>query len=291
MAIIGTPTPGNDIIRGDALDNFIDALAGNDTVSGNEGNDTLIGGSGSDSIIGGLGNDSINGGTGIDRIRVEALGANITLTNTSVIGEGVDSLTGIENAELFVFQRNGIPGNIDASAFTLGSVTLDGGIGRNNLIGGSGSDFLDGEDANDTLSGGSGNDTLNGGSGNDTLTGGAGTDQFLFDMGGPFSTSDGFDQTTDFKSGTDKIVLSKSTFTALASGPGSLLASDFEIVDNVLDISSSNAKIVYHLNQVYYNQNGSLQGFGTGGLIVDLEVGPNTGGSPNISLSDFIVVA
>lgn len=44
MAIIGTPTPGNDTIFGDAANNLIDALAGNDSVNGNGGNDTLTGG-------------------------------------------------------------------------------------------------------------------------------------------------------------------------------------------------------------------------------------------------------
>ncbi|NJK54417.1 MAG: hypothetical protein HC936_19565 [Leptolyngbyaceae cyanobacterium SU_3_3] len=190
---------------------------------------------------------------GLSTVRVNASGANIVLTNTSVTGEGVDSLNGIENAELFVFQNNGIPGNIDASAFTLGSVTLDGGVGTNNLRGGSGSDFLDGEGATDTLIGGSGNDTLNGGegAGTDILTGGSGSDRFLFDMNRPLNSGDNFDKITDFTPGSDKIVLDKTTFTALASGPGGLLASDFEVVDSVFDIQFSNAKIVYHRGTLF----------------------------------------
>lgn len=290
LTLVGT---GNTSGTGNDLGNLMLGNAGNNNLSGAAGNDTINGLDGNDTLRGGLGDDALFGGNGIDTVRVNASGANIVLTDTSVTGEGTDSLNGIENAELFVFQTNGISGNINASAFTKGSVTLDGNSGSNNLLGSISSDFLDGEGAIDTLSGGGGNDTLNGGEGDgtDVLTGGSGADRFLFDMGRPFNSSDDFDQTTDFTSGTDKIVLSKSTFTALASGPGSLLASDFEIVDSVFEISSSNAKIVYHLNQVYYNQNGSLPGFGLGGLIVDLEVGPNTGGLPNISLSDFIVVA
>jgi Ca2+-binding RTX toxin-like protein len=300
MAIIGNPTSGSDIISGDAGNNLISALAGNDTVNGNGGNDILNGGDGTDILNGGddndtlkgdAGNDTLIGGAGIDRVKVNAVGRNIILTNNSVTGDGVDSLTGIETAELFVFQSNNIPGNIDASAFTLGSVTLDGGIGRNNLIGGSGSDFLDGEGAIDTLSGGSGNDTLNGGkgAGTDVLTGGAGSDRFLFDMNRPLNSGDDFDRITDFALGTDKIVLDKTTFAALASGPGSLLASDFEVVDSIFDIQFSNAKIVYHQGTLVYNQNGSAPGLltvgGTGGVIASLD------GNPNISLSDFIVVA
>jgi Ca2+-binding RTX toxin-like protein len=288
LTLVGTGSTrgtGNDLANlmlGNTGNNFLNGLAGNDTINGLDGNDT---------IRGGLGDDTIFGGNGVDTVRVNASGANIILTDTSVTGEGTDSLNGIENAELFVFQSNNIPGNIDASAFTKGSVTLDGGSGRNNLLGSIGSDFLDGERDIDTLSGGGGNDTLNGGEGDgtDVLTGGSGADRFLFDMGRPLNSGDDFDRITDFAVGTDKIVLSKSTFTALASGPGSLLASDFEVVDSVFDIQFSNAKIVYHRGTLVYNQNGSLPGLltvgGTGGVIAGLD------GNPNISLSDFLVVA
>jgi Ca2+-binding RTX toxin-like protein len=302
MAIIGNPTPGNDSISGDEGNNLISALAGNDTVNGNGGNDILNGGDGIDILNGGDGNDTLKGdagndtligGAGIDRVKVNAFGSNITLTNNSVTGDGVDSLTGIENAELFVFSNNSAPINIDASAFTNGSVTLDGNSASNILLGSQGSDFLDGEGSVDTLIGGNGNDTLNGGegAGTDLLTGGAGSDRFLFDMNRPLRSSDGFDRITDFVRGTDKIVLDKSTFTALASGPGSLLPSDFELVDSIGGLQFSNAKIVYHPGSgtLVYNQNGSAPGLltvgGTGGVIAGLD------GNPNISLSDFIVVA
>jgi Ca2+-binding RTX toxin-like protein len=67
----------NDLLVGNAGDNFILAGLGNDIVRGGGGNDTLIsgldargdlldGGSGLDSLQGGLGNDIIFGGTGND---------------------------------------------------------------------------------------------------------------------------------------------------------------------------------------------------------------------------------
>ncbi|MEG3845747.1 calcium-binding protein [Microcoleus sp. herbarium19] len=286
---------GNSIL-GNAANNFLNGLAGDDTINGLDGNDNINGGdgidilngnNGNDTLNGGAGNDVINGGAGIDLVRVNAVGSNIILTNTSVTGEGVDSLNGIENAELFVFQSNNIPGNIDASAFTLGSVTLDGGVGGNVLIGGSGNDFLDGEGANDTLTGGSGNDTLTGGSGNDLLTGGAGADRFLYATNRAFNTNDlGVDTVTSFSVGSDKIVLSKTTFTALESSVGgSLIASDFESVDSFGDIQFNSNEIVYHRGLLIYNQNGTAGGLGTGGVIADFV------GDPNISAVDFLVVA
>jgi Ca2+-binding RTX toxin-like protein len=292
LTLVGT---GNTLGIGNDLGNLMLGNVGNNTLIGLAGNDTLSGLDGNDTVRGGLGDDALFGGNGIDRVVVNAsVGNNIVLTDTSVTGEGTDSINGIENAELFVFSNNLDPVNINASGFTKGSVTLDGNRNSNNLLGSSSSDFLDGEGAIDTLIGGSGNDTLNGGEGDgtDVLTGGTGSDRFLFDMRRPLESSDDFDRITDFSVGTDKIVLSKSTFTALASGPGSLLASDFEVVDSVFDIQFSNAKIVYHRGTLVYNQNGSLPGLltvgGTGGVIAGLDGPPNP---PNLSLSDFIVVA
>ncbi len=289
LTLVGT---GNTIGTGNNLSNLILGNVGNNNLVGLAGNDTINGQAGNDTLRGGLGDDNLFGGDGIDTVFVNGpLGANIVLTDTSVTGEGTDSLNGIENAELFVFSNNNAPVNINASAFTKGSVTLDGNSASNNLLGSNGSDFLDGEGSIDTLIGGSGNDTLNGGegAGTDVLTGGAGFDRFLFDMNRPLNSGDGFDRITDFALGTDKIVLDKTTFTALASGPGSLLPSDFEVVDSIGDIQFSNAKIVYHRGTLVYNQNGSLPGLltvgGTGGVIAGLD------GNPNISLSDFIVVA
>jgi Ca2+-binding RTX toxin-like protein len=287
----------NNLLNGLAGDDTINALDGNDTLNGGDGIDILNGFNGDDILNGGAGNDVINGGAGIDRIRVNAVGSNIVLTNTSVTGEGVDSLNGIENAELFVFQSNNIPGNIDASAFTLGSVTLDGGTGSNVLTGGSGNDFLDGEGANDTLTGGSGNDTLNSGSGDDLLSGGAGADRFLYETGRAYTFSDlGVDTITSFSLSSDKIVLSKKTFDTLISpAGGTLLSSEFEVVDSFFEQFTSNAKITYNrvLGTLSFNRNGSILvgGDAEGNIIADLNPGNVFGGSPLLSASNILIVA
>jgi Ca2+-binding RTX toxin-like protein len=273
----------NNFLRGLAGDDSMNGLDGNDILQGGLGNDTLLGGNGNDVLEGGEGNDILNGGAGIDLVRVSNSSSNLVLTNNSVTGEGVDTLVGIETAELFVFQSN----NIDASAFTLGSVTLDGGIGSNVLLGGSGNDSLDGEGGNDTLNGGGGNDILNGGADNDLLIGGSGFDQFFFGTGRAFVSSDlGVDTIDNLSIGSDKIVLSKTTFTALESSVGgSLFASDFESVDSFGDIQFNEREIVYHRGLLIYNENGTAAGLGTGGVIADLV------GDPIISAADFQIVA
>lgn len=278
---------GNDGINGDA---------GNDTLRGGTGNDTLAGSDGNDVLEGGADNDILNGGSSIDSVDVDFAG-NITLTNSSVTGDGIDTLTGIETAELFTFDQGGSNNTIDASGFTLGSVTLDGGLGNNSLLGGSGNDFLDGEGGIDTLNGGNGNDTLRGGAGNDVLIDGGGFDQFLFSTGRAFRFDDlGVDTIDDLSIGSDKIVLSKTTFDTLLSGAGgSLNPFEFEVVDSFFEQFSSNAKITYNSvsGSLSFNRNGSVVvgGDAEGNIIADLNPGNTPGGSPNITAADILIVA
>jgi Ca2+-binding RTX toxin-like protein len=152
---------------------------GSVTLIGGAGDDTLRGGSGGDWLTGGLGNDSIAGGSGTDRL-VEAGIADLSLTNSSMLGLGTDALAGIEQAFL---QGTGGDDSLNASGFTAGPVTLDGGNGNDRLRGGGGSDSLLGGEDNDTLDGGLGNDALSGGNGNDYLFGNDGSDTLNGDAG------------------------------------------------------------------------------------------------------------
>ena len=83
-------------------------------------------------------------------------------------GDLAVSLTNIQHATLAGGAGNNI---LDASAFTLGGVSLLGLDGNDLLIGGYGNDRLDGGNGNDTLYGGAGSDNLIGGAGNDVLNG------------------------------------------------------------------------------------------------------------------------
>jgi Ca2+-binding RTX toxin-like protein len=230
----------------------INSLGGNHTLGGGIGNDSLIGGTGNDSLNGGAGNDSLNGGAGIDTV-VQKTNANLTLTNTSLTGNGTDSLLRIEKAEL----TGGIGKNIiDASAFTLGSVTLNGGLGSDTLRGGTGNDIMQGEvgsdvlaggDGNDQLSGGSGYDTLTGGTGNDILVGGDGNDTLTGGTGGDRFTftaaNQGIDRIMDFSVVNDTIAVSATGFAGALVANAAITAAQFVIGANA---TSTSQRFIYN---------------------------------------------
>jgi Ca2+-binding RTX toxin-like protein len=197
-----------------------------------------------------------------------------TVTNTSISSFdrnapfnpehfGTDTLQNIERVKV---QGGSLPNQQDATNFT-GSAELNGAGG------------------NDVLIGGSGDDTLFGGAGDDQLSGGAGSDEFTF-IGNPanFSATVGVDVITDLE-GNDKIVLSKLTFTALMSqeGDGFSVASEFAVVADDSAVEMSQALIVYSSStgNLFYNQNGSAAGFGTGGQFATL---PN---KPKLTAANF----
>ena len=162
------------IINGGAGNDVI--IASSSTVStilrGDAGNDTLTGSDFSDTLSGGLGSDLLNGGGGIDTV-AEGDASKLTLKNTLLTGRGNDTLTSIERAVLTGNASNNL---LDASAFTLGSVTLFGGDGNDTLLGGSSDDSFDGGDGVDIVRQHStGNQTIAGDTLIATLTG-VGTD-------------------------------------------------------------------------------------------------------------------
>ncbi|WP_157268179.1 VCBS domain-containing protein [Azohydromonas aeria] len=98
------------------------------------------------------------------------------------------------------------------------------------LVGGTGNDSLAGGGGGDLLFGGAGNDTLSGGADLDLLTGGLGSDAFVFDSVAGLSLSAG-DTITDFATGVDRLLLSRSVFTGLTTAAGNQLAgSEFSAV-------------------------------------------------------------
>ncbi|NJL19919.1 MAG: calcium-binding protein [Leptolyngbyaceae cyanobacterium SM1_3_5] len=121
------------VLTGGESNNAIDASAfvlGSVALSGLGGDDILIGGMGSNSFTGGLGNDTIRGNTGSDTV-IATGNVNFRLTDESLSGIGLDTLTSVEQATL----TGGVSANtIDASTFS-GAVTLIGGAGNDTLIG------------------------------------------------------------------------------------------------------------------------------------------------------------
>ena len=98
---------------------------------------------------------------------------------------------------------------VDASAMTetdehftfTGNASEDDGF--LSITGGTGNDTIVGAADNDTIKGASGVDSITGGKGVDSLTGGAGADTFVYTAVNQ-STTSGFDEITDWTSGTDK---------------------------------------------------------------------------------------
>jgi Ca2+-binding RTX toxin-like protein len=151
---------------------IIQALSGDDTVTGDSGNDIILAGDGNDILKGGSGHDYLNGGYGSDKLYGEA---------------GDDTLIG--------GQLNNASG--DYLYGGTGNDWLDGVKGNDTLNGDSGEDTLLGGEGNDIIDGGTGDDIIKGGLGNDTLTGGAGDDIYVYNRG------DGVDTINDTGSDDD----------------------------------------------------------------------------------------
>ncbi|MDY7003904.1 MAG: CHRD domain-containing protein [Cyanobacteriota bacterium] len=217
--------------------------------NGDNQDNNIDAGFANDEVRGFAGNDRLNGLAGDDRL---------------VGGDGNDNLIGAN-----------------------GNDTLFGQDGNDVLEGRPGFDILLGGGGNDTLNGGIGRDRLNGGAGNDELTGGASIDRFIFNTNEEFDSQDiGVDQINDFNSGQDIILLDLNTFTALDSSPGiGLSEDDFAIVSSEGDAATAEAEIVYNSasGALYYNTNGTADGFGSGAQFATLD------GSPDLVADDFQV--
>ena len=179
MSFAPNPTAGDDIIRGDAQPDIIDALEGNDTIYGGGGADELLGGPGNDRLLGEDGNDRLLGGTGDDRYEVDRFDTVIESLN-----EGNDSVyfrddtfTGIyavpDNVENLVLV--GRFNNMSAQGNGLGNRIFGNNTGNDTVYGGTGNDYIQGDFAfmvgTNSFSGNTGSDLLRGGAGNDVIWG------------------------------------------------------------------------------------------------------------------------
>ena len=226
--------------------------AGDNKITGNSGNNILAGANGNDiycfNASTQLASDTIQETTtgGIDTL-------DFTGTNTAVrVNLGTTAVqTAVTNNLKLTFSANNTIENIISDS---GNDRLTGNSLNNTLTGGGG---------NDQLTGQNGNDRLIGGFGDDLLTGGNGSDNFIFN-----SSNLGIDAISDFTPGSDKIVLSKAIFTALQSiiGNGFSQPAEFASVADDDLVATSSAFIVYSNSSgsIYYNQNGSAAGLGSG---------------------------
>ncbi|WP_138499256.1 Calx-beta domain-containing protein [Nostoc sp. PA-18-2419] len=271
----------------DGIENLTLTGTSNINGTGNSGNNILTGNSGNNILAGGIGNDTYAFNTstplGSDTIQETSTGGNDTIsfssTSTDVrVNLGVTTTQTVNSNLKLTLSANNVIENVVSGS---GSDRLIGNSLNNNLNGGSG---------NDVLTGRSGADILIGGAGNDILSGGTESDRFWYSSGRAFTSSDfGNDTLTDFTSASDKLVLSKQTFTALSSvvGDGLSQASDFTTVEDDDLAATSTAFLVYSVGSgsLYYNQNGSAAGFGTGAELANLL------NLPSLTTADFTIIA
>jgi Ca2+-binding RTX toxin-like protein len=145
---------GDDFITGNALDNVLHGMRGNDRIVAGAGNDNLFGGDGADTLNAGDGDDLIFGGE-----------TSRDLRDLVFAGAGNDSIdAGYGNDEIF-----GQSGND----------TVAGGFGSDTLQGQDGNDVLTGSALSDLVFGNAGDDFVNGGFGHDRINGGTGADRFF----------------------------------------------------------------------------------------------------------------
>lgn len=226
---------GADRLTGNGGQDTLKGGAGPDTLAGNDGHDLLNGGAGADWLSGHAGNDTLRGGGGGDRLDGED-GRDVLRG-----GRGADGLSGGHGADMLAGARGPDSLSGDAGDDTLkgggGGDRMNGGLGADLMRGGRGSDLIDGLNDDDTILAGGGQDTVRGGDGHDWLEGGRGRDRLLgrdgddtiLGGGAPdwidgghgadlltggrgadrfvFHEGEGMDRISDFRPGTDRLVL------------------------------------------------------------------------------------
>src|SRR3954454_17410084 len=211
---------GNDVLTGGSGTDQLFGQAGNDTLLGKGGNDLLYGGNDNDTLTGGDADDQAFGQAGNDRmiwnpgddtdLNEGAAGIDTVEVNG---GNGTESFTATANGTRVRFDRlNPAPFSLDigtsenlvlnanggddsfsatGNLAPLIKLTIDGGLGNDNLsgsngadviLGGDGNDFADGQQGNDAAFMGAGDDTFqwDPGDGSDTIEGQDGADKMAF---------------------------------------------------------------------------------------------------------------
>jgi Ca2+-binding RTX toxin-like protein len=226
-------SPTGQYVAGNALDNDIELLKGNDVVDLSAG--------GNDTVFGGLGNDYFFFGaalTAADRAIGNGGTDSVALLGNYNLTLGATTLSSIENLNLlsgstlggtdrFTYAITTVDSNIPAGgrltvyggglladetlffngfAETNGAVSVYGGAGNDTFAGGPSKDVFVGGGGDDVMYGLGGNDWLEGDGGADTLRGGFGSDLFVY-KAATDSTAAARDHIVDFEDTADLINL------------------------------------------------------------------------------------
>ncbi|GAA0627724.1 hypothetical protein GCM10009422_25930 [Brevundimonas kwangchunensis] len=196
-AVIVNALGGNDSITGTRFDDELRLGDGNDEGIGGEGNDTILGGIGNDKLFGDAGNDRLEGGEGDDLLHGGA-GADVMIggsgndtyyvhsADDQVVenaGEGTDNVRSTVSwvlADHFEDLMLEGAASVDGTGNALNN-SITGNAGVNVIRGLGGNDRLFGLAGNDHLEGGEGDDLLHGGAGVDVMIGGVGNDIYYVD--------------------------------------------------------------------------------------------------------------
>jgi Ca2+-binding RTX toxin-like protein len=234
-------------------DNFEDLIftgSGNFTGTGNLAANVIAGGSGDDRLWGGDGAaNQLIGGAGNDTYVITVAGDSIV----ELAGGGTDTVeTALAGYSLHAAEVENLTGTSNAGQTLIGS------------------------DIDNVITGAGGNDLIDGGLGADTLIGGAGADHYLFDtaLGGG-----NVDAITGFVSGSDRILLDNTVFSALSEG--GLAPTAFVVGTAALDADD---RIIYDsaTGNLFYDADGN----GAGAAVQFATLS----GHPILTANDFGVI-
>ena len=156
------------------------------------------------------------------------------------------------------------------------SVTYALGANLENLVlNGAASINGTGNSSKNTITGNAANNTLDGGAGVDILTGLGGADSFRFSTQLSFGASTA-DHITDFNGSEGDSIEISATLLGLTTRPTVRLGASLVTVSSSTDLKvalDSASTFVYHSSNgnLYWNQNGTKSGFGTGGIFAVID--------------------
>ncbi len=296
---------GNDTYFGGSGNDLLIGHQGADSLDGGTGDDTFLitnfggvlgaAGKADDGNPEWIAGDVIIGGEDIDTLRITGGAAKltvVTLTDKNFksmeivqVGATVgkinveDSALQLLNDHYYLNTSGSITGKdlragqtadnviVDASAIKANGLTFEGNGNTNKFIGTTKADTFIGNGGNDTLTGGAGVDKfVFGNVYTQTITGDVKTIQTYDDVASDLT---GVDTITDFKTGTDKIVLNTDMFTAFAA-------------NKTVTVNGDNLKFDKVTHTLSYDADGN----GAENSVAFVEL---TGVS-NLTASDFIAV-